>query len=158
MRSSIIGLGVLIAEILPKFDVVMGIIGGTLTGPLIFILPPLFYRRICRMERRFDERKRSDTTDDVMMGNEDGHEDRINLNALHGTYGTFAHELSMHAHRKSAFADTFIDSTLSAFVILFGVIATLASTYFNLSQVSSFKDFWTPCIYNMTNLNVVEDL
>lgn len=148
-----------IAEILPKFEVVMGIIGGTLTGPLIFILPPLFYRRICRMEVRFNERKRTDATDDVMMGNEDGDEDKINLSALHGTYGTFTNELLTHAQRSHAIVDYFfIDSTVSAFVIMFGIIATLASTYFNLLHVSNLKDFWTPCIYNITNLNVIEDL
>lgn len=136
----------------------MGIIGGTLTGPLIFILPPLFYRRICRMEQQFIERKQNDDTDDIMMGNEDGDENRINLDALHETYGTFKQELLTYAHHANDFTEHFIDSMLSAFVIVFGVIVTFASTYFNLLNVSSFKDFWMPCIYNVTNLNFIEDL
>lgn len=148
----------MIAEILPKFDLVMGIIGGTLTGPLIFILPPLLYRRICQMEVCFLERKRHNDTNDIMMGNEDGDADKINLDALNGTYGTFNHELSTYARHANIFTDHFIDSTLSAFVILFGIVATFASTYYNLLNVSSFKDFWTPCIYNITNLNAVGDL
>lgn len=32
-----------LAESVPKFDFVMSLIGGTLTGPLIFVFPPLFY-------------------------------------------------------------------------------------------------------------------
>uniref|UniRef100_A0A1B0GJI0 Putative amino acid transporter n=1 Tax=Lutzomyia longipalpis TaxID=7200 RepID=A0A1B0GJI0_LUTLO len=43
IRSFLVGLAVIIGELLPRFDMVMGLIGGTLTGPLIFILPPLFF-------------------------------------------------------------------------------------------------------------------
>lgn len=92
------------------------------------------------------------------MGNEDGDADKINLNAVHGTYGTFTRDLSTYAKHENIITDHFIDSTLSAFVIIFGVIATFASTYFNLLNVSGFKDLWTPCIYNITNLNVIEEL
>lgn len=156
----IIGLGVLIAEILPKFDVVMGIIGGTLTGPLIFILPPLFYRRICHMELQFDERKRNGSVDDLMMGNEDGDADEINLNSMNGAsslYGTFTNELSTFTRSTTnLLTEQLIDSTLCACVVAFGVIATFASTYFNFVHVSNFSDFWSPCIYNITTLNYIE--
>lgn len=137
---------------------VMGIIGGTLTGPLIFILPPLLYRRICQMEARSGERTQGDNTDDIMMGNEDGDEDKIHLNPMNGTYGTFTCQSSMNARRASVFTEFFVDSTLAVIVIIFGVIATFASTYFNFSNVSAFKDFWTPCIYNITTLSVIDDL
>lgn len=41
---------VLIGESVPRFDLVMGLIGGALTGPLTFILPPLFYARLRAMQ------------------------------------------------------------------------------------------------------------
>ncbi|XP_037029958.1 proton-coupled amino acid transporter 2 isoform X2 [Bradysia coprophila] len=54
VRSLLLGLAVLLGELVPKFDLVMGIIGGTLTGPLMFILPPLLYTKILKMEQSYD--------------------------------------------------------------------------------------------------------
>lgn len=45
MRSAIVFFGVALAESVPRFDIVMALIGGSLTGPLIFVLPPLMYAR-----------------------------------------------------------------------------------------------------------------
>lgn len=45
MRSAIVFLGVALGESVPRFDIVMALIGGTLTGPLVFVLPPLMYAR-----------------------------------------------------------------------------------------------------------------
>lgn len=50
VRSSVILLAVLLGEAVPRFDLVMGLIGGALTGPLMFILPPLFYARLRAMQ------------------------------------------------------------------------------------------------------------
>lgn len=55
IRSTFVWLAVIIGELVPHFDVVMGLIGGTLTGPLIFILPPLFYTKIVNLEKMYDE-------------------------------------------------------------------------------------------------------
>jgi vesicular inhibitory amino acid transporter len=46
MRSAVVFLGVALGESVPRFDIVMSLIGGTLTGPLIFILPPLIYSKL----------------------------------------------------------------------------------------------------------------
>lgn len=45
MRSAIVLLGVIVGESVPRFDIVMALIGGTLTGPLVFILPPIMYAK-----------------------------------------------------------------------------------------------------------------
>ena len=45
MRSAVVFLGVAVGESVPRFDIVMALIGGSLTGPLVFILPPLIYIR-----------------------------------------------------------------------------------------------------------------
>ena len=52
LRSSMVAVMVLRGEAVPRFDLVMGLIGGSLTGPLMFILPPLFYARLRRMSWR----------------------------------------------------------------------------------------------------------
>ncbi|CAL7952059.1 unnamed protein product [Xylocopa violacea] len=46
LRSAIIFLGVAVGESVPRFDIVMALIGGSLTGPLVFLLPPLIYSKI----------------------------------------------------------------------------------------------------------------
>ncbi|XP_015177998.1 PREDICTED: proton-coupled amino acid transporter 3 isoform X2 [Polistes dominula] len=45
IRSIIVFCGVAVGEMVPRFDIVMALIGGSLMGPLIFILPPLMYAR-----------------------------------------------------------------------------------------------------------------
>ncbi|XP_066583652.1 uncharacterized protein mah [Prorops nasuta] len=45
IRSAVVFLGVMVGESVPRFDIVMSLIGGTLTGPLVFVLPPLMYAR-----------------------------------------------------------------------------------------------------------------
>ncbi|XP_015119714.1 amino acid transporter AVT1C [Diachasma alloeum] len=45
MRSAVVFLGVAVGESVPRFDIVMSLIGGSLTGPLVFVLPPIMYAR-----------------------------------------------------------------------------------------------------------------
>ncbi|XP_011499550.1 PREDICTED: proton-coupled amino acid transporter 4 [Ceratosolen solmsi marchali] len=46
IRSAVVIFGVALGESVPRFDIVMSLIGGTLTGPLIFVLPPLIYLKL----------------------------------------------------------------------------------------------------------------
>jgi solute carrier family 32 (vesicular inhibitory amino acid transporter) len=69
LRSALVFVSVLIGELLPKFDLVMSLFGGSLNGTLIFIMPPLFYTKITRMERAIElERARRETSDDDGYG------------------------------------------------------------------------------------------
>nr|XP_033326323.1 amino acid transporter AVT1B [Megalopta genalis] len=52
IRSAIIFLGVAVGESVPRFDIVMALIGGSLTGPLVFVLPPLVYSKMMALKRR----------------------------------------------------------------------------------------------------------
>ncbi|XP_015520927.1 uncharacterized protein mah [Neodiprion pinetum] len=49
-RSALVFLAVALGESVPRFDIVMALIGGSLTGPLVFILPPLMYSRIKKLQ------------------------------------------------------------------------------------------------------------
>ncbi|XP_026812735.1 amino acid transporter AVT1D [Rhopalosiphum maidis] len=51
LRSCIVMLAVTIGEAVPRFDLLMGLIGALLTGPLMFLLPPLFYIKIRSLRR-----------------------------------------------------------------------------------------------------------
>lgn len=163
LRSIIIALAVIIAELVPQFDMVMGIIGGTLTGPMIFILPPLFYRRLIQMERDFDEQNERETFNQLTIANSDDDifKEHDFQHRHDDSYGTFAKTPKQYTARSDfrlcfctdSFAcDSFAcDSLICVSVIIFGLIVTITSTYFNLMTVSSnFDDFRSPCIQNIT--------
>lgn len=152
LRSIIIVLAVTIAELVPQFDMVMGIIGGTLTGPIIFILPPLFYHRLIRMERDFDERNERKTlsrltitnSDDDMLNNLDSHQQNDN-------YGTFAKQPNQYTTRPECLLCFCNDSSICVSVIIFGIGVTITSTYFNFMTIlSNFDEFRSPCIQNIS--------
>lgn len=155
----------------------MGIIGGTLTGPMIFILPPLFYRRLIRMERDFDEQHERETfnrqlkfatsDDDMFNSNHEKQQlQRRNNNHSHhhlysgdissssnivDSYGTFEKQPNSLIPRQECLLCFCNDSLICTSVIVFGLIVTITSTYFNMMTISSnFDDFRSPCIQNIS--------
>lgn len=52
MRSAVVFLSVVVGELVPRFDIVMALIGGSLTGSLVFILPPLIYTRALALKKQ----------------------------------------------------------------------------------------------------------
>ncbi|XP_055313312.1 proton-coupled amino acid transporter 3 [Sitodiplosis mosellana] len=166
LRSIIIILAVTIAELLPQFDLVMGIIGGTLTGPMIFILPPLFYNKLIRMERDYDEQNERETfnrqltiatSDDDIFNSDREQELRRNNHHYNTTtttvdsYGTFAKQPNRFIPRQECLLCFCNDSSICIAVIVFGLIVTITSTYFNVVTISNnFDDFRSPCIQNIS--------
>ncbi|XP_025424505.1 amino acid transporter AVT1D-like isoform X2 [Sipha flava] len=51
LRSAVVALAVAVGEAVPRFDLLMGLIGALLTGPLMFLLPPLFYVKMRSLRR-----------------------------------------------------------------------------------------------------------
>lgn len=49
MRTAVVCFAIALGESVPRFDVVMSLLGGTLTGPIIFIIPPLLYTKIRKL-------------------------------------------------------------------------------------------------------------
>lgn len=152
LRSIIIALTVTIAELLPQFDLVMGIIGGTLTGPMIFILPPLFYRKLIRMERDFDERNERFHFDMDSLTATNFSNDNENISNYHDyrrtadSYGTFIKQYKPFAVQSNWPFCLCNDSIICVSVVIFGLIVTITSTYFNLMTVPDFDEFRSPCI------------
>ncbi|XP_053670749.1 uncharacterized protein LOC128721066 [Anopheles nili] len=166
IRSTLVWLGVLIAEILPRFDLVMGIIGGTLTGPLIFILPPLFYQRMLELEKIYSqELKRSYSSESSQFSEDitgDTTDDDLSASGVRRSwYGSIGSQgsLSMAKLRSSVqgcvdllgirlkqFCQLmYSDCILAGAVIIFGLAATLASTYYNLFDVRE-SQLWFSCL------------
>lgn len=140
----------------------MGIIGGTLTGPLIFILPPLFYQKITKLEAIYDDNLITKEFGTIIENNEDGpmNDDKVIIMSTR-YYGTFTKNETIlrkgqsfierrWENVKEISSFLYSDYLLTILVIVFGLMATIASTYFNLFNVTTLKDFWSPCIHNIS--------
>ncbi len=139
LRTCLVCSAVLIGEFIPKFDLIMGIIGGSLTGPLIFILPPLFYTKMLELET-----KSKNEMNDLSADN-----DEQLLLKTSTEYGTIK---SVDAKPKTRCLGKILQSEclLSGSVIIFGLLATFSSTYYNIFDVRNFNQFWSPCIQNIS--------
>jgi solute carrier family 32 (vesicular inhibitory amino acid transporter) len=164
VRSAMVFLAVLIGELLPKFDLVMSLIGGSLNGTLIFIMPPLFYTKITRMERAIElERARREASSD----DDYGPRKILNYGTLYSPARRKADCRPFNRHRASRSEKCcrglrklavrfFNDVALSLAVVFFGLGASLASTYYNLRDVQN-SQFWSPCLSNITaSLDFIE--
>lgn len=60
MRSAVVLLSVAVGESVSRFDIIMALIGGSLTGSLVFVLPPLIYSRVLLLK---DRSTRASTTE-----------------------------------------------------------------------------------------------
>lgn len=146
----------LLGELVPKFDLVMGIIGGTLTGPLMFILPPLLYTKILKMEQSHDNELINRIIASTSALDDDSEEDYSLRQRRYGTFKSQKITMPSKFCTKSwstvckVFHLLYSDYVLSCAVIVFGVVATVASTYFNLFNVKSVAEFWSPCLYNIS--------
>ena len=133
-----------LSYIITKFS---GVIGGTLTGPLIFVLPPLFYTKMLQMEKTYDKLLLESTTTYL-------NDTELLLRPSH--YGTLQspkrvvlESLSVKILRKMW---NFMHSEclLSSVVIVFGIAATFTSTFYNLVDIKDLNQFWSPCIRNIS--------
>lgn len=127
----------------------LGVIGGTLTGPLIFILPPLFYTRMLQLERRFDKRNLESTSSLTDLNDTD-------LLLRSSDYGTLrSPKYEYKAPRPQGFIKKVLqfsqsECVLAALVILFGVAATFTSTFYNFLDIKGLDEFWSPCLQNIS--------
>jgi len=51
LRTVIVGLVLLVAILIPRFDVIMSLIGGSVFSLLAFVFPVMFYNKICDIQR-----------------------------------------------------------------------------------------------------------
>lgn len=129
------------------YSQIVGVIGGTLTGPLIFILPPLFYTKMLQMEKRYDKLLRESTTDDL------NDTELLLKTSQYGTLQSPKHETSdreIVSFIKKAWVFLHSECLLSSVVIIFGIAATFTSTVYNILDINSLNQFWSPCIRNIS--------
>lgn len=130
----------------------MGVIGGTLTGPLIFILPPLFYTKMLSLEKKHDQQYQCDEKNGSDFDLSD-----TNLLLKTVRYGTVQQqpksehqEIMQLKGMKLLWKVIHSECLLSVIVIIFGVCATLTSTFYNALDVKGLGQFWSPCLQNIS--------
>ncbi|XP_028166560.1 probable sodium-coupled neutral amino acid transporter 6 [Ostrinia furnacalis] len=157
IRSSIIALAVFLGESVPRFDLVMGLVGSTLTGPLMFIFPPLFFLKLCYMKSNIKEfSAKNNSVNDFSNGvaqNGDyaqngGSFPLIFTNALETTYKTFSYEVGNK--EVEDYTIQWYDVLLAIVVMLMGMAATIVATYSSWSDTITYATFSPPCLVNAT--------
>lgn len=160
-------LAVLLGEFIPKFDLVMGelrvfftktfqhyllnfmfqgVIGGTLTGPLIFILPPLFYTKMLQLEKRHDKRMLEEESVGDLNDTE-----MLLSNSRYGTIPSPKREvIGAKSRLQKSWKLLRSECMLASVVIVFGIAATFTSTFYNVLDIKGLNQFWSPCIQNIS--------
>lgn len=156
-------MAVFLGESVPRFDLIMGLVGSTLTGPLMFIFPPLFFLRLCYMKsnkKTYDdldnfklmERTANQNGGQIFQQNGDMSKYPIFFkNALHNTYKTFTNSYEyIDDNPPDAYDIKLYDIVLAVIVVLLGTIATVIATYSSWSDTISSAQFSPPCLSNIT--------
>ncbi|XP_063388126.1 probable sodium-coupled neutral amino acid transporter 6 [Cydia fagiglandana] len=144
LRSSIVALAVFLGESVPRFDLVMGLVGSTLTGPLMFIFPPLFFLKLCHAKSNLKILKQNG-------GNKNGDSFPLIIhNALETQYKTFVETHDEFYSKMEQYKIKWYDIFLAILVMSMGLVATVVSTYSSWSDAVSSATFSTPCLYNAT--------
>lgn len=148
-------MAVVLGEVLPRFDIVMGVIGGTLTGPLIFILPPLFHTRMLKLEKEFNERDPQEGTSKQYPESLGDLEEA----SLNSSYGAISYEKYKIPKRTALgilwrnlvnwMRFLYSDCVLTIIVVGFGLTATFTSTFYSMPSLKEIV-LGGSCINNIT--------
>lgn len=161
IRSSIIAFAVFLGESVPRFDLVMGLVGSTLTGPLMFIFPPLFFLKLCYMKSNIKElnsNNNSVNSQNVRNGSTQNGDCKQNggssfplifTNALETKYKTFSYN-EIDSKDVDEYNIQWYDVVLAIVVMLMGMGATIVATYSSWSDTISYATFSPPCLVNAT--------
>ncbi|KAG5861501.1 hypothetical protein JTB14_001421 [Gonioctena quinquepunctata] len=148
LRTTLTILAVVLAESVPKFDLVMSIIGGTLTGPLVFFLPPLIFVKMRSLRTKHEDQLMMTTFSNIIPARNGSGKFSKNMTAKleDSRSGPIA-----TTKKIKSFLDEHIEVKLCIFITIASVILTASTTYFNLSSASSFyTNITKPCIYNVS--------
>lgn len=137
LRTTLTFLAVVIAESVPRFDLVMSLIGGTLTGPLIFIFPPLFYLKILSMENKHLKQVAMETFTSIVYNPDEETTTTI------ADFNEFKKEKRVLGQKLDIFC--------CIVIIIFSIACTLITTYVNIKNAITFVNFTHPCIFNVSN-------
>lgn len=144
IRSTLVALEVLVAEFVPKFDVIVGIVGGTIIAPLMFILPPLLYKKIQEMERTRHRFITQAAYGSLPLD--------LNYEAIDMTSSNERKTIWTSVRRMYKQICTYLPCQLSfaTTVVAFGTLAFGCSTFLNVLRISDLFQNNSPCFGNIT--------
>lgn len=121
IRSGLALIGILIAEAVPRFDLVMSLIGGALTGPLVFIFPPMLYMKMVSIRQELQQ--------------------NLQLEIFKGAV----------VHTRHATDIRGLENCFCILLIAFGIIATMVTTIWNVINAINHVTFTPSCIFYIFN-------
>lgn len=156
---------VLIGEMLPRFDLVMGLLGGLLTGPLTLMFPPLLYRKFRGMlaeERSKKEKDRIlESTEETCLLIPVSQGEKTDNNPLGSSWMryksrrrlNFQQFLKKHFFSLDVNLDegelSMLESAIVFGIFGLGIAATVTATYYSLRGAVWSTQFAPPCIFNV---------
>ncbi|VEN57605.1 unnamed protein product [Callosobruchus maculatus] len=143
LRTTLTILAIVIAESVPRFDLVMSLIGGTLTGPLVFVLPPLIYLKMLSMQHRYEEDLALGSFASVLYSKADA------VTESSTSYTLLPLVISDSSKSK---VGRYFEILFCSSVIIISTVFTVITTYFNsMDVVMSYSNVSKPCIYNVSS-------
>lgn len=153
-----------LGESVPRFDLVMGLVGSTLTGPLMFVFPPLFFLRLCyvrsKMKNFLPPRIKQRVIRYVEIENQQLNEKRQNgdlsklplvINRVQTQYRTFTDFEDVGPDiDMNDYSIKWYDVIFAVVVMLMGISATAVATYSSWTDAVSSAEFSPPCLINAT--------
>ncbi|XP_045470467.1 amino acid transporter AVT1J-like [Harmonia axyridis] len=149
LRTLLIILAIVLAECVPRFDIVMSLIGATLISPLVFILPPLIYLKILKIQ----DRRKEQLTFELSMNSADD-EDTVSEHSMTSSKSilTYRTKTSNVLKEPSIINVRGIENFICCSIISTSLFCTICATYLNLEDASSFENLSYPCILNITSV------
>lgn len=133
IRSILMILATILAESVPRFDIVMSMIGTTLTGPIAFVLPPLFHIKMLKIKEEHEKLLKKEVI--------------VNLDAVSSVRNNqgCTSGLTMFKYKR-------VQVAISATIAVFGVVSIIVTTYLNIIAAMQYGTFSRPCICNLTTI------
>lgn len=127
----------------------MSLIGGTLTGPLVFILPPLFYLKMKSLEKQHHTILASESFQNIVFSSNS--ENDITKYIQERFRYDFRPSISfMEKCERSVFKEH-SERLLCTIIMVGSIILTLGTTYTNFTNVLfSHNNLTASCIYNIS--------
>ncbi|KAK9498655.1 hypothetical protein O3M35_003236 [Rhynocoris fuscipes] len=177
LRTLVVLIAVTLAEAIPRFDLIMGLLGGSLMGQLMFIYPPLMYNRLRSLHARSTVQHNNSTI--IKQFTPYGTVEEIPTSNRALVFRSHRADLGMEDRlddihflerkpiasvvRSKSFLDMFYlekvldmgrismsEKMANITIITLGVTASAFSTYFTLSDIIEYADFTPPCITNVS--------
>lgn len=138
-------LAIVLAESVPRFDLVMSIIGGSLTGPIVFILPPMLYVKMLLLKQEHEKRLQLESVINAELKDEseDLQNETISIQQNIDEQFSFRQCVRYVTNDRT-------QKVLCCLTATFGVCSMILTTYVNVINTVQYANFSRPCIYNLS--------